>query len=146
MYARTAVPTFLAPLALVILLLAASPLAAQGSNHSHDAQWRSVTVTLLEAAEGTIAPQLLATNRLSRESIDRYPGWIEWNGQRRAEFLLHVSPQGRVTEARVETSSGNRLVDRALRDAALGLRFEPARSGEAAVAAWVRVPMVVEGN
>ncbi len=52
-----------------------------------------------------------------------------------------VDPEGVATEIVVWASSGVRLLDNAAIAAARGWKFEPAREGAIAVAAWVEVPV-----
>jgi protein TonB len=54
---------------------------------------------------------------------------------------VHVLADGRVGEIAVEESAGHPDLDQAAADAVRRWRFEPARSGEQAVAMWVRLPV-----
>lgn len=59
-----------------------------------------------------------------------------------------VSPDGRPNRIELRTSSGSERLDRAAEEAVARWRFVPARQGEAAVEAWVLVPIVfkLKGN
>jgi TonB family protein len=106
----------------------------------------AVPITLVESTSGTVAPLLLNTNQLGRDAMNQYPGWIDWNNPRQAEFLLQVDADGRVKYVKLSQSSGHPLVDRALQDVARDMRFTPARLEGESVGVWVRVPVKVQGG
>ncbi len=62
----------------------------------------------------------------------------------RVTAVLHVSAKGRVEHVAIAESSGYESLDRAARQALLAARFDPARRGEAAVPARVRLTIVFE--
>jgi protein TonB len=53
-----------------------------------------------------------------------------------------VTAQGTVDHVEVQTTSGSPVLDRSALDAVRRWRFVPARHGDAAVPAWVVVPIV----
>jgi protein TonB len=57
---------------------------------------------------------------------------------------VHITEQGLVQDVSVERSAGSPELDRSAMEALRRWRFEPARRGKAAVAAWVLVPVTFE--
>lgn len=62
----------------------------------------------------------------------------------RVVLRVQVSEDGRALQVLVEGSSGSSRLDRAAREAVAQWRFVPARQGQQAVTAWVKVPIVFE--
>ncbi len=56
-------------------------------------------------------------------------------------LAVHVSEEGKVTEVRVETSSGCPSCEEAAIASAWKLRFSPARRGDEPIAMWTRFPV-----
>jgi protein TonB len=54
---------------------------------------------------------------------------------------VHVLPDGRIGDVRVEHSAGHPDLDQAAMEAVRRWRFEPARRGADAVAMWVLLPV-----
>jgi protein TonB len=52
---------------------------------------------------------------------------------------VHVTPEGAVGHVQLQSSAGHAALDAAAMEAVRKWRFEPARSGPAAVAAWAVV-------
>lgn len=70
----------------------------------------------------------------------RYPLAARRRGEEgRVVLRLLVTREGRVGEVRILRSSGVETLDRAAEEAAREWRFEPARRGSEAIAAWVEV-------
>jgi periplasmic protein TonB len=134
----------------VAAALAAASLVqpqAAAAQSSETLSRTATALTLVEAPAGAVAPVLVHDSRVSQDVTSRYPGWIDWSAKTyRAEFFLQVDAQGRVADIRLAESSGHRLVDRVLREVASGMRFAPATLDGGPVDAWVRLPVVVEGN
>ena len=59
----------------------------------------------------------------------------------RTALRVYITAQGRVDSARVERSSGYEAFDAAALAGSRALRFEPARRGSEAVAAWAILPV-----
>lgn len=71
-----------------------------------------------------------------------YPALARRRGQEGEVMLrLDIDARGEVTEARVLTSSGFPLLDRAAREAGLGWELVPARIDGIAVASYVTIPV-----
>ncbi len=88
-----------------------------------------------------IAPRFDAAYRVNPAPV--YPPASRAMGER-GEVTLRVlvSARGEPQEVMVSISSGHARLDQAALDAVWRWRFEPARQGENAVAAWVIVPIV----
>lgn len=72
-----------------------------------------------------------------------YPAMARRMGEEgRVLLRVYVTPQGTAGEVNVFTSSGSTMFDDAAQAAVKAWRFVPARQGESAVAAWVKVPIV----
>lgn len=83
-----------------------------------------------------------ATPRYKQNQPPRYPQAAR---KRKIEgtviILATVSKEGRVTDARVETSSGHALLDNAALGAVRGWEFEPGRHEDEPVASVVKLPI-----
>ncbi|MFO7496079.1 MAG: energy transducer TonB [Desulfobacterales bacterium] len=91
------------------------------------------------AAEHILKP---ATPLYRRNPPPPYPRIAKARGyQGRTLLNVLVGRDGRVVEAAVAASSGYRLLDEAALDAVAQWLFEPAKSGDEAVAMWVKVPI-----
>ena len=62
----------------------------------------------------------------------------------RVILRVQVSEDGRAQQVLVDTSSGYPRLDRAAREAVAQWRFVPARQGQQALVAWVKVPVIFE--
>jgi len=62
----------------------------------------------------------------------------------RVLLRVEVSAEGRALQVLIETGSGFARLDRAAREAVAQWRFVPARQGQKAVSAWVKVPIFFE--
>ena len=72
-----------------------------------------------------------------------YPRLSRRQGEKGKVILrVHVTPEGLADQVQVRTSSGFERLDEAAAAAVRQWRFAPARQGEAAVAAWVLVPII----
>ncbi|HEX5724232.1 MAG TPA: energy transducer TonB [Longimicrobiaceae bacterium] len=76
------------------------------------------------------------------ESPFQYPEEL-WDAgvEGQTTLRIYVTSQGTVDSARVETGSGYPAFDSAALAGSRRLRFEPARRGEEAVAAWFLLPV-----
>ncbi|MCE3233983.1 MAG: energy transducer TonB [Vampirovibrio sp.] len=73
----------------------------------------------------------------------QYPSIAKRMGEEGQVLLkVLVSPEGGAQEVRVHKSSGSETLDKAALKAVRKWRFVPAKMGEAALAAWVQVPIV----
>jgi protein TonB len=76
-----------------------------------------------------------------------YPASARRRGIEGAVFIdARVGVGGEARELKLATSSGDAALDSAAMDAVRGWRFVPARRGEQAVEAWVRIPLVFRLN
>ncbi|MBL8414250.1 MAG: TonB family protein [Propionivibrio sp.] len=76
-----------------------------------------------------------------------YPASARRRGIEGAVFIdARVGVGGEARELKLATSSGDTALDTAAMDAVRGWRFVPARRGEQAVEAWVRIPLVFRLN
>ena len=76
-----------------------------------------------------------------------YPASARRRGIEGAVFIdARIGAGGEARELKLATSSGDDALDSAAMDAVRGWRFVPARRGEQAVEAWVRIPLVFRLN
>lgn len=76
-----------------------------------------------------------------------YPASARRRGIEGAVFIdARIGTGGEARELKLATSSGDDALDSAAMDAVRGWRFVPARRGEQAVEAWVRIPLVFRLN
>lgn len=76
-----------------------------------------------------------------------YPPLLRRMGEEGKVLLrVFVTAEGNAAEVRIQTSSGSPLFDEAAMNAVRHWRFVPARQGDAAVAAWVQVPIAFKLN
>lgn len=76
-----------------------------------------------------------------------YPTSARRRGIEGAVFIdARIGAGGEAKELKLATSSGDDALDSAAMDAVRGWRFVPARRGEQAVEAWVRIPLVFRLN
>ncbi|MBS1209342.1 MAG: energy transducer TonB [Proteobacteria bacterium] len=62
----------------------------------------------------------------------------------RVILRVQVSEDGQAQQVLVDVSSGSSRLDRAAREAVAQWRFVPARQGQQALVAWVKVPIIFE--
>ena len=69
-----------------------------------------------------------------------------WEAGLEGEVSVYVlvTAEGTVDSVEMRRSSGEHVLDSAAVEGARGLLFEPARSGDQAVSAWVAVPVIFE--
>lgn len=90
----------------------------------------------------TVRPQILNVPEVQRTMEQKYPPILRdarIGGTVRVWFL--VNEQGVVEETRIETSSGQRLLDQAALEVASVYRFSPARNRDQIVKVWVAFPV-----
>lgn len=86
----------------------------------------------------TVPPRALVGD----ESPFEYPIQL-WDQAAEGEsvVMVHVDPAGTVDSVYILESSGEAAFDSVALDGARTIRFEPGRSGDEAVSAWVRLPV-----
>ncbi len=90
----------------------------------------------------TQAPQLLNPEEVRRALADAYPDDLRDEGVTGATMLwLYVTTEGRVSDLRVDRSSGSTALDRAAMSVADVMRYAPALNRDQPVAVWVEVPL-----
>jgi protein TonB len=76
-----------------------------------------------------------------------YPASARRRGIEGSVFIdARIGAGGEARELKLATSSGDAALDSAAMDAVRGWRFVPARRGDQAVEAWVRIPLVFRLN
>jgi TonB family protein len=122
-------------------LAAAAGIALVLNAADAQAQVFAAAVTVTEAPAGASAPRLMNPHGVGRNAVSRYGSFVELAAPRQAEFLVRVDARGRVTDARVVTSSGSRVADRVFAESVREMRFTPATVAGQAVSAWITVPL-----
>lgn len=90
-------------------------------------------------------PHLKNPDEVSRTLEREYPAILRDAGiGGTAVLVLLVDDQGRVVDARVETSSGHNSLDGAAVSVALMMDFTPALNRDKPLAVWVRIPVSFE--
>ena len=93
---------------------------------------------LLAACE----PDPVIAPRWRAAPVVPYPEEL-WDAGVEGETVLRVfvTTSGRADSVQVDRSSGYESFDRAARQAASGILFEPGRRGDEPAAGWVRIPV-----
>lgn len=131
-------------------------VAAAGSSFSTPASPVAVPEAVPSAqASGVVAaatkPTVFEPPRFNASYLANLPPPYPASARRRGiegEVFIdaRVGLGGEVRELKLATSSGDTALDTAAMDAVRGWRFVPARRGEQAVEAWVRIPLVFRLN
>jgi protein TonB len=90
----------------------------------------------------TVRPEILNVAEVRRKMERQYPPILRdarIGGTVQVWFL--VNEQGVVEETRIETSSGQQLLDQAALEVATAYRFSPARNRDQIVKVWVAFPI-----
>ncbi len=102
---------------------------------------------VVAAPPKAVAPPPLEPPRFDAAYLDNpapaYPRVARRRGVSGTVLLAaHITPEGRADQVRVQQTSGHEVLDAAALNAVTTWRFVPARRGDAAVAAWVEIPIV----
>jgi len=123
---------------------AAAPVAVPEATASTQAQ--GVAVAAAAAAPLAFEPPRFNAAYLANPPPP-YPTSARRRGIEGAVYIdARIGAGGEARELKLATSSGDAALDSAAMDAVRGWRFIPARRGEQAVEAWVRIPLVFRLN
>ncbi len=123
---------------------AAAPVAVPEATASTQAQ--GVAVATAAAAPLAFEPPRFNAAYLANPPPP-YPTSARRRGIEGAVYIdARIGAGGEARELKLATSSGDAALDSAAMDAVRGWRFIPARRGEQAVEAWVRIPLVFRLN
>lgn len=128
-------------------VLAAAPALAAASSFVV-AEQPVATPAAIEAPPAPAAPALVEA-RFDADYLSNpkppYPAASRRLGETGTVHLrVHVSASGEAMKVQIRKSSGYERLDQSALDTVARWRFVPARRGDAAVAAWVVVPIVFE--
>jgi periplasmic protein TonB len=128
-------------------VLAAAPAPAAASSFVV-AEQPVATPAAIEAPPAPAAPALVEA-RFDADYLSNpkppYPAASRRLGETGTVHLrVHVSASGEAMKVQIRKSSGYERLDQSALDTVARWRFVPARRGDAAVAAWVVVPIVFE--
>jgi len=128
-------------------ILAAAPALAAASTFVV-AEQPVATPAVVEAPPAPAAPSLVEA-RFDADYLSNpkppFPAASRRLGETGTVHLrVHVSASGEAMKVQIKKSSGYERLDQSALDTVARWRFVPARRGDAAVAAWVVVPIVFE--
>ncbi|WP_132858134.1 energy transducer TonB [Sulfuritortus calidifontis] len=136
-------PILAAPASTPASMSASMPQAAARS----EMEMTEVAPAATAAQAATAAPATVVPPRFDADYLSNpapaYPALSRRMGEQGKVLLrVYVEPDGSAARVELKTSSGFERLDNAALSAVRKWRFVPARQGDAAVGAWVVVPIV----